>query len=367
MDRKPIPTVDENKEQKEDCTLPGFMDETRRMSPVSCVAGFLEVLECLRTRKGSYTSELSRSSIIIYGGCEDITVFHLTFEDTSVLSLCIASVMWAAVLCVLLFSPTQARRVVVAGNWKANGGGEAGAWVQAINQVKVRRELVEVIVAPALPYLDTVTRQLRKDFAVAAQTCSQYPPGPYTGEVPAEMISELGVSWVILGHSERRQFSGETNQIITEKLTRALVTGLKVILCIGETIYDMQTAETTLISQLSPVIPLISDWNRVIIAYEPVWAIGTGHIASISHITSMHTSIRDYVTQHSGNSTNIDALRVIYGGSVSSNNCGEILRREEVDGVLVGAASVRPEFRSIIEVADTVAQEKERNKGKSSL
>lgn len=267
--------------------------------------------------------------------------------------------MWARRLVLVLLSLASAKRVLVAGNWKANGSLQTTSALvsQVLNKVQVDTEEVEVVVAPALPHIDSVLTTLRKSFQVAAQTCSQYHSGAYTGEVPAEMLSEMGVKWVILGHSERRQLVGETDEIVAVKLERALGSGLQVILCIGETSQDPDTAKSILLSQLSSLLLSVSDWSKVVIAYEPVWAIGTGQAATPDHITTMHQAIRGYVWEQA-QGRNVKELRVVYGGSVSDKNCAELLRLKEVDGVLVGGASLTREFRMIIETAGEVYREK---------
>jgi len=266
--------------------------------------------------------------------------------------------MWASPL-VLVLSLASAKQVLVAGNWKANGSLQTTSALvtQVLNEVQVDTEEVEVVVAPAFPHIDSVLKTVRKGFQVAAQTCSQYHPGAYTGEVPAEMLSEMGVKWVILGHSERRQLLEETGEVVADKLDRALTSGLLVILCIGETSPDSTTAKSVLLSQLSPLLPHVSDWSKVVIAYEPVWAIGSGQAATLAHITSMHRVIREYVWEQAGG-RKAQELRVVYGGSVSGKNCAEVLRLKEVDGVLVGGASLTPGFRVIIEAAGEVYREK---------
>ena len=271
-------------------------------------------------------------------------------------------------LVLLLSSLVSAKPVLVAGNWKANGSLQTTAALvsQVLNEVQVSAEEVEVVVGPAFSHLDSVIRTMRKGFAVAAQTCSQYPQGAYTGEVPAEMLREMGVEWVILGHSERRQLSGETNEVVSAKLERALGRGLQAILCVGETHNNPDTAKAVILSQLSPILPLVFDWRKVVIAYEPVWAIGTGQAATLDHIASMHKTIREIVWGKTGERY-AQGLRVVYGGSVSEKNCRELLRLEEVDGVLVGGAALTPGFRLIIEAAGEIYREKKAKGEKLTL
>nr|CAB3472207.1 unnamed protein product [Digitaria exilis] len=201
-------------------------------------------------------------------------------------------------------------------------------------------EVVEVVVSPPYVFLPVVKSQLRPEFQVAAQNCWVKKGGAFTGEVSAEMLVNLGVPWVILGHSERRALLGESNE------------GLKVIACVGETLEQREAGSTmeVVAAQTKAIAEKINDWSNVVIAYEPVWAIGTGKVASPDQAQEVHASLRDWLK------TNVspevaDSTRIIYGGSVTAANCKELAAKPDVDGFLVGGASLKPEFIDIINAA----------------
>lgn len=246
------------------------------------------------------------------------------------------------------------RKFFVGGNWKCNGTTEeVKKIVTTLNEAKVPGEdVVEVVVSPPYVFLPVVKGLLRPDFHVAAQNCWVRKGGAYTGEVSAEMLVNLGIPWVIIGHSERRQLLQESNEFVGDKVAYALSQGLKVIACIGETLEQREagTTITVVAEQTKAIAAKISNWDNVVLAYEPVWAIGTGKVATPAQAQEVHADLRKWI--HSNVSAEVAAsVRIIYGGSVNGGNCKELAGQPDVDGFLVGGASLKPEFVDIINSA----------------
>ena len=231
------------------------------------------------------------------------------------------------------------RRSLVAGNWKMHGSTETvqpllGDLVAAVNDVNC-----DVLVCPPFPYLPAVLEQAAGSaLQVGAQNCSEHGQGAHTGEVAADMLSDIGCGWVILGHSERRQEAGETSELVAAKARVARAAGLKPILCVGETLEQRKAgdAESVVTGQLAPLMADLTDTD--VIAYEPVWAIGTGETASPEQAQAMHAAIRGYLAQHTGLA---DTMRILYGGSVKANNAEALFAQADIDGGLVGGASLK--------------------------
>ncbi|KAJ6799260.1 triosephosphate isomerase, cytosolic-like isoform X1 [Iris pallida] len=246
------------------------------------------------------------------------------------------------------------RKFFVGGNWKCNGTvGEIKKIVSTLNDAKVpSQDVVEVVVSPPFVFLPLTKDSLRPDFHVAAQNCWVKKGGAFTGEVSAEMLVNLGIPWVILGHSERRALLGESNEFVGDKVAYALSQGLKVIACVGETLEQREAGSTmdVVAAQTKAIADRISDWTNVVVAYEPVWAIGTGKVASPAQAQEVHDNLRKWLHSHVS-PTVAESTRIIYGGSVSGANCKELAGQPDVDGFLVGGASLKPEFVDIINAA----------------
>ncbi|GJQ11301.1 hypothetical protein GpartN1_g3092.t1 [Galdieria partita] len=245
------------------------------------------------------------------------------------------------------------RHFFVGGNWKCNGNKRSILeLVELVNGIHVERNTgVEVVCAPPFPYLDLVRSTLKKEFGVAAQNCWIAGSGAYTGEVSADMLLDVGVEWVILGHSERRHLPElhESDETIAQKTEKALESGLGVILCIGELLQERENGKTldVCIRQLNAVAKVVTDWQKVVVAYEPVWAIGTGKVATPERAQEVHNAVRQWFRNNI--STQVaDKLRIIYGGSVNGQNCGRLAGQRDIDGFLVGGASLKPEFAEIV-------------------
>jgi triosephosphate isomerase len=240
------------------------------------------------------------------------------------------------------------RKFFVGGNWKLNGTKESIKVIVDRLNSSVNAN-VETVVAPPSLYLEFTKAGLNSAVHVAAQNSYKADKGAFTGEVAPAMLKDIGVNYVILGHSERRHVFGESDALIAEKTALALQTGLTVIFCIGEKLEEREAGQTDAVNfrQLEAVKAAISDWTNVVIAYEPVWAIGTGKVASPEQAQEVHATIRAWLAKGVSQAA-ADATRIIYGGSVSGSNCKELATKPDVDGFLVGGAALKPEFVDII-------------------
>ncbi|KAJ4978784.1 hypothetical protein NE237_009564 [Protea cynaroides] len=246
------------------------------------------------------------------------------------------------------------RKFFVGGNWKCNGtNDEVKKIVSTLNGVEVPSEdVVEIVVSPPFVFLPLVKSLLRSDFQTAAQNCWVRKGGAFTGEVSAEMLVNLGIPWVILGHSERRLLLNESNEFVGDKVTYALSRGLKVIACVGETLEQRESGSTMAVvsQQTKAIADQVSNWTNVVLAYEPVWAIGTGKVATPAQAQEVHSELRKCLQQNVGGEV-AASTRIIYGGSVNGANCKELAAQPDIDGFLVGGASLKPEFVDIIKAA----------------
>ncbi|DAZ99778.1 TPA: hypothetical protein N0F65_001287, partial [Lagenidium giganteum] len=254
-------------------------------------------------------------------------------------------------------APTMAavRKYVIGGNWKCNGTKKSVEELIAIlNKTEIDTEQAEVIVAPPAIHLELTQRLIQKNISVSAQNVSLTGLGAYTGEIAAEQLVDFGLKWTITGHSERRAYYGETDEIVAKKTKRALEHGLNVIFCIGETLEERQADKTldVLKRQTQALASIISekDWDKIVIAYEPVWAIGTGVVASPAQAQEAHKNLRSWISNNVSGAV-AEKVRIIYGGSVKGDNCAELIALHDVDGFLVGGASLKPEFDTIIKSA----------------
>lgn len=246
------------------------------------------------------------------------------------------------------------RKPFIAGNWKMNLDAQAGvALAEELCAAGIDFASRDVLVAPSFTNIYPVAQAVKKGgdkIAVAAQNMFFEDSGAFTGEVSVSMIKSAGAAWTILGHSERRAIFGETDADINKKVKKALADGLSVILCVGETLWEREAgaAVETVLAQVGKGLEGISDLKNVVIAYEPVWAIGTGKTASATDAEAMHKAIRDYIAKIR-NAAAAEAMRILYGGSVKPDNAKELLNMPDIDGALVGGASLKAaQFLSII-------------------
>lgn len=208
---------------------------------------------------------------------------------------------------------------------------------------------VEVVVAPPAPYLEYVKERVQKPIEVSAQNAYKVPKGAFTGEISPAMLKDLGLNWVILGHSERRHIFGESDELVAEKVVHALAEGLSVIFCCGEKLDEREAGQTKDVNyrQIQALIAKKVDWSKIVIAYEPVWAIGTGKTATPEQAQEVHAWIREYLNEKASPEV-AENTRILYGGSVTAENAAELGKKPDVDGFLVGGASLKPDFIKII-------------------
>jgi triosephosphate isomerase len=257
----------------------------------------------------------------------------------------------------------SARTPIIGANWKMNttlaeGVALAEALVRRISDVTA----VEVVVFPPFTHLEAVNQVLApSSLKLGAQDVFWENWGAFTGEISPPMLLSVGAEYVITGHSERRRILGESSAVVNKKVRAALASSLNVILAVGETREERRSGQTeaVLVSQLQESLTDISvgDMNRIVIAYEPVWAIGTGDTATPEQAQTAHAFIRNWLAQRF-DVTTAASVRIQYGGSVTAQNAYELLTQTDVDGTLVGGASLKPdEFAAIVAAATRVQAE----------
>jgi triosephosphate isomerase len=244
----------------------------------------------------------------------------------------------------------MSRRFFVGGNFKMNGTVSGIKEIVANLNHATLDDATEVVVAPPALYLSLVRETIRSDIEVAAQNVFDKPCGAYTGEISVSQLLDSNINWTILGHSERRTILGESDDVVSSKTKWAVQEGLKVIWCCGETLEQRESGKTIEVvsAQLESLKSHISgdDWSKIVIAYEPIWAIGTGKVATTEQAQDVHKAIRDLLR---GISSQVaDETRILYGGSVNEKNCGDLSTQPDIDGFLVGGASLKPAFVDII-------------------
>uniref|UniRef100_A0A7S0TA29 Triosephosphate isomerase n=1 Tax=Erythrolobus madagascarensis TaxID=708628 RepID=A0A7S0TA29_9RHOD len=244
----------------------------------------------------------------------------------------------------------MARKFFVGGNWKCNGDKSSlSELISTFNSAPSGN--VEVTLGAPFPYLASTRDALRADWTVSAQNCWVQAGGAYTGEVSVEMLKDVGCDWIILGHSERRHIPElkESDEFIADKTAYALAQGVGVIFCIGELLEEREAGQTIAVCerQMKALAAKISDWSKVVIAYEPVWAIGTGKVATPEQAEEVHAALRVWLTENVSSGVS-DATRILYGGSVNPGNCNELAKKPNIDGFLVGGASLQPGFVEIV-------------------
>jgi triosephosphate isomerase (TIM) len=249
---------------------------------------------------------------------------------------------------------SPARRPLVAGNWKMNG---LAASLEELKSIasgvqELGGGFDAVICPPATLIAAAASSVERMGLAIGAQDCSTDERGAFTGDVSAEMLADSGARYVIVGHSERRQGRNESNGDVLRKVQRGITSGLTVIVCVGETEQEMVggSTEAVLRHQLEESLPRDGDPSRIIIAYEPIWAIGTGRVPTLERIAEVHGFVRATL---SAVNSNAGSVRILYGGSVKPDNAGRISEIADVDGVLVGGASLNA--RDFLAIASAFA------------
>jgi len=250
---------------------------------------------------------------------------------------------------------SSSRRVFVGGNWKCNGTRKSVQdLVTMLNSSDAYPSNLEVLVSPPALYLDFVVKNLRKDAAVCAQNIwpGSKSYGAYTGEITPAMAKEFGLPYTLVGHSERRhKVSLEGDELVNTKVLASLRAGLKVVLCFGETLEDREANKTmeVVAHQLKVALTGVAapQLNNIVLAYEPVWAIGTGRTATPTQAQEVHAEIRKFLIDKYSGATAAASI-IIYGGSVNPGNCTDLIKQSDIDGFLVGGCSLKPDFLKII-------------------
>ncbi|MGL5676438.1 MAG: triose-phosphate isomerase [Cellulosilyticaceae bacterium] len=244
------------------------------------------------------------------------------------------------------------RKKIVAGNWKMNM--TPAKAVELINSLKdkINSNEVEVVVCPTYVCLPAVLEAVKgTNIGVGAQNMHFEENGAYTGEIAPTMLTELGVKYVVIGHSERRQYFAETDETVNKKTLKAIEHGLIPLVCVGESLEEREQGVTIDLVRLQTKIALKDvkpeDAKKVVIAYEPIWAIGTGRTATSEQAEEVCAAIRQVVAEVYGQEV-ADEVRVQYGGSVNGGNANELFNMGNIDGGLVGGASLKEEFVSIV-------------------
>jgi len=239
----------------------------------------------------------------------------------------------------------KSRRPFIAGNWKMHlGRSQAVELARRVKEVAAGLVQVDVALAPPFVWLEAVGRELQgSSVRLAAQNCHFEPQGAFTGEVAAEMLKDAGCRHVIIGHSERRQYFGESDELINRKVHAALRAGLEPILCVGEKLEEREAGKTLSVveRQVKAALDKVPGEKAALItiAYEPVWAIGTGRNATPKQAQQVHAHIRSLLEEHFGQAA--QQMRIQYGGSVKPENIGELMACADIDGALVGGASLK--------------------------
>lgn len=249
------------------------------------------------------------------------------------------------------------RKALVAGNWKMNGSREqAQQLVADLSNGLADCGAVDAVICPPAVFLDQVNQLLSASvIKLGAQNCSEFSSGAYTGEVSADMLVDFGCEYVILGHSERRALFLETNGQIAAKFEAAKAAGLKPIFCVGETLEQRQSEQTLAViaAQVDAVLQRLGKqaFNAAVVAYEPVWAIGTGQTATPEQAQAVHAAIRAQIAEADADVA--AGLQILYGGSVNAANAGALFAMADIDGGLVGGASLKAQdFIAICQAAE---------------
>ena len=257
----------------------------------------------------------------------------------------------------------MSRRYLIAGNWKMNKTASEGA--QLIKDImaqfaeckcKYTSKCPEILVCPPFTTIAAVVKAAKgTPIKVGAQNVHFEEKGAFTGEISASMLVEAGLSYVIVGHSERRQYFAETDETVNKRLRAALAKGLNVIVCVGESLNEREAGQTSALIeyQVRKALQYVSaaDMKKIVIAYEPVWAIGTGKTATDAQAQEVHAGIRALLSKLYGRKI-ANATRILYGGSMNDGNAAGLLAQPDIDGGLIGGAALKPAaFATIIKAA----------------
>lgn len=246
------------------------------------------------------------------------------------------------------------RKKIVAGNWKMNNN--LSETIKLIDDLKIHinGNNVKVMIAPAFTFLQTAVKQIDGyDIEVISQNVNNNDSGAYTGEVSTKMLKSIGVNTTLIGHSERRAYYNEYDELLLNKLKHSIECGMNVIFCFGEELSDRKSQNhfNVVKNQLDNTVMKVdkNSWKKIILAYEPVWAIGTGETASAEQAQEMHEYVRKCISESFGKEIS-NNVSILYGGSVKPNNASEIFSKKDVDGGLIGGAALNAsDFSKIVE------------------
>lgn len=244
------------------------------------------------------------------------------------------------------------RRPVIGGNWKCNPAtrDELATLIETVNKCETTH--CDVYVCPSPLHVASCLVRITNDVKICPQNCNFTGTGAYTGEMAVEQMSDMGIDWVLLGHSERREYFSETDTVLATKCKYALEKGFKVVYCIGEKLdvreQGLEAIMAVIQSQLEQVKGML-DADKMVIAYEPVWAIGTGVTASPEQAQETHAAIRQWIADNVSADV-AAAIRIQYGGSAKAANAPELYACPDIDGFLVGGASLKPEFADMVKI-----------------
>lgn len=248
------------------------------------------------------------------------------------------------------------RRMLVAGNWKSNGDRAlVKAMLTGVEQQLSGQDTVEAAIYVPFLYVAEALTQADSTI-VGAQNIAAQAAGAYTGEVSAAMLNDIACSSVLVGHSERRTLYGETDAIVAEKLSMCQQAGIQAVLCVGETLEQREAGDglKVVAEQVAAALPSISDWSTLVIAYEPVWAIGTGKTATAEQAQEVHAAIRQQLNEVVSAQV-AEQTRILYGGSVKPENAQDLFAQADIDGGLIGGASLAvSDFVACIQAAQNV-------------
>ena len=247
----------------------------------------------------------------------------------------------------------MSRKKIIAGNWKMNNDlNETQNLLNKLISMSIPND-IKIMIAPSYVNLKYSVDNLKSsEIEVISQNIHQSDKGAYTGEISASMLKSIGVNSTIIGHSERREYFNETHEVLKNKVDISLQNSIKIIFCFGEELKDRKTNNhfNIISNQISESLFHLSssDWDNIILAYEPIWAIGTGETASSDQVQEMHSFIRNFIAQKYSNEL-AQKISILYGGSVKPNNAKEIFSMRDVDGGLIGGASLKSkDFFSIV-------------------
>lgn len=248
---------------------------------------------------------------------------------------------------------TSVKKIFIGGNWKCNGDKKIVKTISAnLKSLTFDSSKCDVVVCPTFIHLESVLNELEgSNILVSAQNVSMNDNGAFTGEISAKQLKDFNINWTLIGHSERRQFFGDTEDAIGKKIKIALSYDLNIIACIGEKLEERNEGKTleVCLNQMKTIVDNVgSNWDKVVIAYEPVWAIGTGKTATPEMAQEVHQQLRNWIKENVSEEV-ASKIRIIYGGSVSDANCNTLIKEKDIDGFLVGGASLTTNFAKIID------------------